>query len=142
MGNAVWLTLAIPKWFFSTLLAPFAGGPLTLLPSAGSVCLGIGVFEAVRHRQWRLSLIAFSFLLSEVFGALSGLLRGQYTIQSHQSPSILINTFLGSQLIINMFFLYWFKNARVSALFLVVFCLIYALFTLFVAEMSLQEAWL
>ncbi len=59
MGNAVWLFLALPQWFFSSILMPFGAGALTIIPALGVVCFGIAATLGVRLRAKKLWISAF-----------------------------------------------------------------------------------
>jgi hypothetical protein len=139
MGNALWLILALPSWFFATFFAPLGAGPLTLIPFIGIFCLGAGLALGVQWKQRRYGWFVVSFLLSEVFVAIAGLLRG-YRKGGAATPYLLL--FLGLQGAICAFLVYRFRGARLGALCLAMFCVIYALFTSFVARMAFGDDWL
>ncbi|WP_375427496.1 hypothetical protein [uncultured Sphingomonas sp.] len=139
MGNALWLVLALPKWYFSTILAPLSAGPLTIVPAIGVICLVIGTALGILRKQKLLLAFIAPFLLSELFVAISGFYRGR--LPGSAGNSILL-IFLLLTLITSSYVLYRAKGARLTGTLLFVFSLTYALFAAFVAAMSFSDSWL
>lgn len=139
MGNAAWLTLALPQWYFPAFLAPFAAGGLTLIPAVGVLALLIALgLAAVRRRRevvWFLGPAAASHVLV----AIAGLMRGR--LEENASNVVLI-VFLVAQLVGCGVLIWRLRRARVEAALLTVFALTYALFAAFIASMSFNDVWL
>ena len=138
MGNSIWLFFSIPLWFFSTIFYPFSASYLSLVPIIGFLCLLAGAVAAYIRPRKVLLLAPASILLSQAYAVLAGLLRGAY---SHGVLTFEI-VFLCAQLACLVPLVYFSKETRAAALLLFVFCAIYALFTQFVAGMSLSNTWL
>ena len=80
MGGAIWLSRALPDWFFSSILSPFQAGALSSIPSAGTICLTIGLVLAIfGRRQPRLFAFALPVLATQAFVAVAGASLGQLT---------------------------------------------------------------
>ena len=138
MSNAVWLTLALPQWYFSSLLMPFEAGPLTLVPAIGGSALVVGTLLGIRARARLLLFFGALALLSHALVALAGLLRG--ILRGTDSSSVLIFALL--QLAAATYLVYRADNARLPAILLAIFTVSYALFATFIAGMSLSDSWL
>jgi hypothetical protein len=139
MGNAVWLFFALPDWYFSSILAPFGAGALSMIPAAGIICLLIGgVWGAVKRR---LGLLFFLLLplLSQVLVAVAGYMRGDV---GNTTSQVVLSAFFWSQAGIAAYLVFRSKGARLPAVFLSLFCLSYAVFASFVASMSFGDVWL
>lgn len=138
MGNALWLSLALPQWYFSSLLMPLGAGALTLVPAIGGGALIVGILLGIRTRARPLLLFGVLALLSHVFVALAGLLRG--TMRGTDSSAIMIFALL--QLAAATYLVYRADKARLPAILLAIFTVSYALFATFIAGMSLSDTWL
>ena len=139
MGNAVWLTLALPQWYFPALLAPFAAGPLTLIPASGALALLAGGGMAVVRRRREPLWFLVPAVASHVLVAVAGLMRGR--LDQDASNPVLI-AFLVAQLVLCGFLIWRLRRARVEAALLTVFAMTYALFAAFIASMSFNDVWL
>jgi hypothetical protein len=139
VSNLLWLVLALPDWYFSSLLAPFSDGILTLVPALGALCFVAGVALGVTRRTPRLLFFAIPFMLSETLVAVAGLLRGQ--VQSATANPILL-VFVATQLILSGALVWLIRRARLAAVLLAVFSLTYALFGIFIAGMSFANDWI
>jgi len=137
MGNAIWLFLALPKWYFTTILDPFGAGMLTAVPAVGVLCLALGLVLAIFHRSPRLWLFELPFLASEGFVVFAGWQRGQIP-----SAGWLLLAFLGAQLALAVGLVAYAKRALMPAIAFALFSMSYALFASFVAGMSLADNWL
>jgi hypothetical protein len=139
MSNAIWLSLSLPKWYFQTILTPFAVGPLTMIPAAGVVALAIAVvMSSVRRRRESLWFFATA-AASQLLVAIAGLLRGK--VEDEASNPLLLG-FLLAQLVFCGWRIWRSDKARVEALLLSLFTLTYALFAAFIAAMSFSDTWL
>jgi hypothetical protein len=139
MGNAIWLFFALPDWYFSSILAPFSAGVLSMIPAAGIVCLLVGgVWGAVKRR---LGLLIFLLLplLSQVLVAVAGYMRGEV---DSDTSGVVLSVFFWSQAAIAAYFVFRLKGARLPAVLLSLFSLSYAVFASFVASMSFGDVWL
>lgn len=140
MGNATWLFWALPDWFFSSILSPLQAGPLSLIPSAGTICLAIGLALAIfGHRQPRLLGFFIPILLTQAFVALAGFMRGQLATDS---ATAVIYAFFAVQLVLAGLLIYRATSARMAAAFLALFALSYAWFAGFIAGMAFTNQWL
>jgi hypothetical protein len=139
VGNAVWLWLALPPWYFHSILAPFAGGSLTMVPALGVVCLGIGTLAGVIRRRTGLLLLLIPVVGSHVLVAVAGLFRGK--VSGALSQPILL-AFLALELLVSAYLIYRLKSARIEASILSVFVITYALFATFIATMAFGDNWL
>jgi hypothetical protein len=139
MGNSIWLFLAVPPWYFSSILAPFSAGYLTIVPALGTACFGLGVIFGAISRNARLLLFLLPLLLSELYVAYAGLMRG--TMKGDEGGPLLFS-FIGIQLVLSAYLIYRVKGARISAALLFVFNITYALFAAFIAGMSFTDNWL
>jgi len=139
VSNALWLSVALPDWFFSTLLNPFGEGLLTAIPAFGAMCLAFGVFVVVVNRQFGALIVAVSPAFSHLFVACAGFLREQ--VDRDIAPYVLIS-FVALQVALVGYLLYRLANARIAVALLGVFSLTYALFAAFVASMAFSDVWL
>jgi hypothetical protein len=138
MGNAEWLFLALPEWFFSALLSPLGAGPLSAIPAAGAVALIVGIVLGVLKREARLLSFAGPFVASQIFVAVSGLMRGRLM---NDPAGQFVLAFLLVQLVGCCVLIYWIKGSRLAATSLTAFSVSYALFTAFVATMAFTDSW-
>lgn len=140
MGNAVWLFLETPEWYFNALGALFSGAHVFALNSLlGIVCFATGVIWGLVIKAERLMWFLISPVVSQGFVAFAGFFRGQ--IMEPWSGMVLWS-FLALQAVLLFVFVNRARGARVPALFLTVFCLTYALFASFVSAMSMADSWL
>lgn len=141
LGNAIWLFLSTPYWFFSFLgvvLKPdaFVFG---LISWSGTIGLLAGVLLGIRGRHSRLLWFAISPLLSQLLVVAAGLARGQVP----GDPASWINgAFLVMQAGFLAFLVFRFRGLRAPAISLAVFGLSYALFAAFIAGMAFTDDWL
>ena len=146
MGNAIWLFVALPLWFFSTLSNPFVAGVLSAIPFAGIVCLAVGAVIGVAKRQRQLLWFFASVALSQGYVAVAGLFRRMLKGDAGNTVFLLWNAlsllFLGLQLATIISIVYRSKDARAAAILLALFCVTYALFAGFIAGMSVSDTWL
>jgi hypothetical protein len=139
MGNAIWLFFALPTWYFSSILAPFSAGMLSMIPAAGIICLLVGgVWGAVKRR---LGLLIFLLLplSSQVLVAVAGLMRGEV---DSETSGVVLSAFFWSQLAVAAYFVFRLKGARLPAVLLGLFSLSYAVSASFVASMAFGDVWL
>jgi hypothetical protein len=138
MGDAIWLFLAVPRWYFSSVLNPFGAGILSLIPSLGILCLLLGVIFGFIQRQKKLLFFLFPLSASELLAVIAGFYRGKVT----DGGGIWMLLFIFAEILIAGFLIYRLKGARVLASLLAIFCVTYALFASFVARMSFSDSWL
>ena len=131
--------VALPSWYFETILNPLAVGPLTAIPAFGAMCLGIGVILALIGRERRLLLFLVPLAISEILVALAGALRGDVP-ESAGGPILLV--FVIAQSLFSIYLVYRMKGARWAASALALFSLTYALFAAFIAAMAFTDSWL
>jgi hypothetical protein len=139
VGNAVWLFLSLPTWFFSTVGNPLGADILSAIPFAGTVCLALGVGIGICKRQPQLLWFLAPVALSQGFVAVAGLFRG--TLRGSGATLVLV-AFLGLQVVLVVFALFRSKNARLTAIPLALFCVTYTLFAGFIAGMAFSDDWL
>jgi len=137
MGDAIWLTMALPTWFFQTIRQPFGAGLLTMIPAAGIVCLVIGVLIGAIRRQPKLFAFMTSVFASQALVAVAGFWRGQLN-----EPGIVLNAFMLLQLLLVIYLIYRLEGARLAALFLGAFSMAYAFEAWFISTMSFRDIWL
>ncbi len=141
MGNAIWLFIVLPQWYFGAALSPFKYGVLTAVPAAGVVSLTLGVGLAVYRRALKSFWFILPVLLSEAFVAFAGFMRGSFA-PSSSGAGVLMLAFLFLQLIFVGYMIFKFRGMRLSSTLLGLFVISYALFAIFVAGMSLTDTWL
>ncbi|MCS6627497.1 hypothetical protein N0B44_31795 [Roseibacterium beibuensis] len=139
MGNAAWLTLALPQWYFPAFLSPFAAGGLTIIPAVGTLALLIALGSAVIRRRREIVWFLVPVAASHVLVAVAGLMRGGLG-QDTANPILLI--FLAAQLILCGVLVWRLRRARFEAALLSVFAMTYAVFAAFIAAMALTDVWL
>lgn len=139
MGNALWLTLALPAWFFSAIAQPFQGGTLTEIPALGVLCLAAGLVRGLFQRRLDLLWFAAPVIGSELFDALAGFFRG-HVAAPVANPATL--AFLVAEGAVALFLVVRLKGARWAASGLGLFATSYALFAAFVASMAFSDSWL
>src|SRR5262245_57090277 len=137
MSNAAWLALALPQWYFATILAPFSAGSLTAVPALGVACLVVGSALGIRARAPSLLYFALLALASEIYVAVAGLLRG--VVDSGNGP--IFWAFLAAQALVAAYLIYRLEGVSVAAALLSVFTTTYAAFASFVAAMSFSDTW-
>ena len=140
MSNVIWLSFSLPLWYFSSLLHPFDAGFLSLVPAIGIVCLVVGACLTFARRNTALSWVLASVLLSQVFVALAGFLRGE--VSQDEQLFAVTATFLCVQLVCLVLLLWYSKGARAASIPLAFFGGTYALFAAFVAVMAFSDTWL
>jgi hypothetical protein len=139
VGNAIWLILALPKWFFPAVLAPLAAGPLTLIPATGTACLVVGIVLGAIKRKVSLFLFLIPAMLSELLVGVAGFFRGRM----QGSPTDwLLGAFLILQVLLCGYLVWRARGARAAAAPLAIFCVSYATFAAFVAAMAFNDTWL
>jgi len=137
MGNAVWLFLATPAWYFSTVLAPFSAGPLTAIPALGVLSLALGVTLGALKRERGLLVFALLPLASQALVAVAGFMRGML-----RESTPLIWAFLLLQVAVAAYLVWRVKRARLAAVALAVFAASYAFHAGFIASMAFTDTWL
>ena len=139
MGNALWLILALPEWFFPSVLMPFAAGPLTLIPALGTVCLAIGIGLGVMKHKPALWLFLIPALFCEALVGIAGLFRGE--LRGSASEWALV-AFLIFQLALCGYLVWRVRGARTAAVPLALFSLTYAMYAAFIASMAFSDSWM
>ena len=143
MGNAVWLFLELPRFFFTMALSPFMVGPhldpLTSIPLAGIICLAAGSILGIRKRAvilWKFGLL---ILTCQALVLVAGLLRGLLDISVAQAVLLL---FMLGILGWSALLIYRAKGVRFPALLIAVFTILYASAASFLSAMSFTDDWL
>lgn len=139
MSNAVWLFVAVPSWYFSTILAPFSAGPLSAIPAFGIICLACGAVWGLRQRRRGLLIFLLLPAASQGLVVVAGFMRGMLKGESSQ-PYLL--AFLLLQIIVAGCFVFRFSGARFPATALAIFTVSCALFAAMVAGMAFRDTWL
>jgi hypothetical protein len=139
MGNAIWLFFALPEWYFSSILAPFSAGVLSIIPAAGIVCLLVGGVWGAAKRRLGLLLFLLLPLSSQVLVAVAGFMRGEV---DNETSELVFSAFFWAHLAVAAYFVFRLKGARLPAAPLGLFSLSYTLFASFVASMSFSDVWL
>jgi len=139
LANALWLLLALPKWYASAALRPFSAGLLTEVPGSGLFALAVGAVASIAHPHkrlwWFLASVGASELLVTIAGALRGNLRGT-------SASPILMGFVALQLALFGLLIWRCRGSRLAAVALSAFCLTYSLEAGFVAGMAFNDDWL
>lgn len=86
MDRALQALIALPNWFFSSVLRPFEAGWLTLIPAIGTLLCLAGVVAAMRSQNRQLIFFFVPFGLSELFVALAGFGYGTYADRDALTP--------------------------------------------------------
>lgn len=137
MGNAFWLLIAAPTWFFETIAAPFGAGILSAVPAFGVVCLFVGLALSTQYRNPRLLYFLLPFAGSVGMTVIAGLFRGQLS-----DPGPVLYSFLALQFVFIVFLVYKLREAWPPAVFFALFSMIYALWAYFISGMSFTDIWL
>ena len=137
MGNAIWLLLAVPKWYFATLASPFGASYFSAIPAFGALSLFVGLGLAFVFRSYKLLYFFLPFLFSEALLVFAGIFRGHV-----QDPNPINIPFLVAQFGILVYLVFRLKGARLPAVLLAIFSFTYALWAAFVAAMSFTDIWL
>jgi hypothetical protein len=140
-GNAIWLFVSLPLWYFTATAVAFEGGVLTAVPAAGIVSLVAGGITAVvQGRLRRLWHFIVPVLISQCYVATAGFFRGQ--LHSGRLYSFVLWGFLVGQACLIGLLIYRSKGARTASSMFALFCLSYAAFATFVAGMAFADSWL
>lgn len=139
MDGAIRLSLSLPEWYFSTILTPFAAGPLTAIPALGTASLVVGIILSLLTRDRRLLLFLIPAGLSQLLVAIAGAFERQLS-DPWLGPLLLM--FLAAQLLMSLYLIYKLEEVRRAASALSVFSFTYALFSAFVAAMAFSGDWL
>ena len=141
MGNAIWLFLVTPVWYLSALATLLVPGDriFGLVALVGLLGLFLGTVLGVKRRQAKLLWFLLSPLLSQVYVALAGLLRGAL---ASDPATLAFWIFMALQLALLSFLLFRFRDARLPGAALSLFGISYALFAAFFAAMSFTDTWL
>jgi hypothetical protein len=137
VGNAIWLLIAAPTWFFETIGAPFGAGVLSAVPAFGVVCLFVGLALCTRYRKLKLLSFLLPFAGSVGLTVTAGFFRGQLP-----EPEPVLYSFLALQFVLIVFLVYKLRDAWPPAVFLAIFSAIYALWSYFVSVMAFTNIWL
>lgn len=139
MGSAIWLFLALPGWYFSTILAPFSAEILTAVPAIGIVSLAIGAVWGLIKRRRGLLIFLLLPAAGQVLVVAAGFMRG--SLREEVAQPILL-AFLLLQIAVAGYLVFRLKGARLPAAALTVFTVSYAFFAAFVASMAFNDTWL
>jgi hypothetical protein len=133
------MLFGLPFTYFSTVMFPFAEGPLTAIPAFGTVYLVFGTIIGLFKRERRLLLYLIPFLLSHLLVAVSWSFWGQV---SHGVSSWPLYVFVGLQIILVGFIIFVTREAWQASLPLAFFSITYSLAASFIAGMVLTNVWL
>ncbi len=141
MGNAIWLFLATPVWYLSALATLLVPGDriFGLVALVGLLGLVLGTVLGIKRRQAKLLWFLLSPLLSQVYVAFAGLLRGAL---ASDPATLAFWIFMALQLAMLSFLLFRCRDARLPGAALSLFGISYALFAAFFAAMSFTDTWL
>lgn len=139
MASAVWLFVALPIWYFSTIFAPFGAGVLTAIPALGVLCLAVGVVLAILSRETGLWLFLLLPAASQLLVAVAGLMRGSLP---HSASHPILFIFFLLQIALAGYLVWRLTGARRPATMLAAFSSSYAFFAAFVALMAFSDDWL
>jgi len=140
MGNAIWLFLAVPTWYFAAILTPFSEGELSAIPAFGVLCFIIGVVLGFSRRRKDLLVFLVLILVSQLLVVMAGLMRG--SLRAGVTLDLLLLVFLLPQIAASAYLVWRLKGSRWPAAALAGFTSTYALFAAFVAEMAFRDVWL
>lgn len=140
MGNALWLFLALPGWYFGNALPPWSHLILTGIPASGVAALVFGMLISL-WGKWNSNLlwVVVSVAVSQVYVATAGFFRGQLVENSTDWPFF---CFLFIQLAIIAVLLWRSWGNRIAAASLSWFSITYALFAGFISQMAFTDTWL
>jgi hypothetical protein len=142
VGNAIWLFLAVPVWYSSTVLSPFSGGLLSAIPALGILSLAIGVVVGIAKRQIRLLIFLLLPAASQILVVVAGFKRGAFQHDANQLALWIIGTFMLLQIAGAAYIVWRLKGARGPAAAIAIFTSSYAVFAAFVAAMAFSDDWL
>jgi len=142
VGNALWLSWAVPFWYFITIASPFSAGPLSAIPALGVLSLAIGVIWGVVKREGSLLVFLIPFAASEIFAIVAGFWRGAFIRDPAHLLAWISGAFLLLQIAGSAYVVWKLKGARWPAAAVAIFNSSYALFAIFVAGMSFSDSWL
>lgn len=131
--------LALPDWYFSSLLEPLSEDPLSLVPAIGAVSFIVGTGLSIKQRNRGLWLFLLPFVFSEALVGVAGLFRGKV---DQASATAIISVFVVAVTAFAVWSIWRLKGFRLSAVQLAVFSITYSLFGAFVASMSFSDSWL
>lgn len=137
MGNALWLLLALPAWYFGAASQLAGAGMLSLIPATGTLCLIIGLVLMIKQKAWGSAWFLIPVFVSEIFVGAAGLFRGKLN-----DPSPVLLSFLVLQCVMLGYLVFRLKGGRLTAIVLSAFCLSFALEACFIASMSFSDSWL
>ena len=142
MGNALWLFLAVPSWYFAAVKSPLSAGPLTAIPFLGILCLAIGVVWGAVKRNRSLFIFLVPLAASQILVIVAGFLRGALRPDPNHIISWILGTFILLQIVWSAFIVFRLRGARWPGAALAIFNSSYALFAAFVAAMAFSDDWL
>jgi hypothetical protein len=132
---------ATPLWYIGACMANFSGAwspVLVGVPLAGAVALVLGVIWGVCIGRSGLFGFVAPVLMSETFVTAAGFFRGRLR---GDACSAVTGAFLVAVLIVCVALIVRLKGARVPAVLLTLFSIVYSLFAGFVATMAFKGAW-
>lgn len=142
MGNAFWLFLTVPIWYFSTTTSPFNAGPLSAIPALGILSLVIGIVTGAVKRETRLLIFLLPLAASQILVAAAGFLRGALRHDPNGLLLWIIGTFIFLEIAGAAYAVWRLKDARSPAAAIAFFSSSYALFSAFVATMAFTDDWI
>ena len=139
IGNAVWLICALPVSYFRAVTHCLRGAVSTSTPFIATLALSAGAVTGIIQRRRTLFLFLFPFVVSELFVAIAGWLRGQLRGNASLLP---FYVFTVVQVALTAYLLYRVRGARFATLALTVFSASYAFWALFAGGMAFADDWL
>jgi hypothetical protein len=142
VNSALWLFLAVPAWYCSTIVSPFSAGPLSAIPALGVLSLVIGTVMGFAKRNMALLIFLAPTAASQLLVAVAGLLRGAFRQDPSHLSLWILGLFMLLQLAGSAYIVWRLKGARWPAAAIAVFTSSYAFFAAFVASMAFSDDWL
>ncbi|ESQ90604.1 hypothetical protein ABAC460_08945 [Asticcacaulis sp. AC460] len=142
MGNAVWLMLALPTWFFGQAwqgLSRLDAQLLLLVPAIGVIALVVGCLAAAVLRKVGALWFLVPVLACELFVGVAGLMRGKLS-----GPQAIWIGFLVVQLMVSAYLAFRLKPLKAKiwvGVPLIAFCMSFALEAAFIAAMAFPDTW-
>jgi hypothetical protein len=142
VGNAIWLFWLVPVEYFSTIVAPFSAGPLSVIPALGTLSLAIGVVAGIAKREMRLLIFLLLPAASQILLVVAGFQRGAFQHDAIQLGVWIIWTFMLLQIAGAAYVVWRLKGARGPAAAMAIFTSSYGLYAAFAASMAFHDDWL
>lgn len=142
MGNALWLFLSVPVWYFGAIVSPLSAGPLSAIPALGALFLAIGIVAGAAKREMRLLVFVLLLAGSQILVAVAGFLRGALRPDPNNLLLWIVGAFIFLQITGAAYIVWRLKGVRLPAAAMALFSSSYALFAAFVAIMAFTDDWI